>query len=72
MLFPKRKYYGLILISVLLLSGFLLMTGTSNSGGEFNKSIFSFRRITLAPLIIVASYTGFIWLILKKPSGKNG
>lgn len=72
MLFQKRKYYGLILIFVVLISGFLLMTGSSNKSTDFNDSIFSFRRITLAPLVIIASYIAFIYLILKKPSSKNG
>lgn len=48
------------------------MTGSSNKVGEFDNSIFSFRCITLAPLVVVASYICFIWLILKKPSGNNG
>lgn len=72
MLFQKRKYYGLILIFVVLISGLLLMTGSSNKSSDFNDSIFSFRRITLAPLVILASYIAFIYLILKKPSSKNG
>lgn len=61
-----KKHLGLLYLLTLLIIGFLLMTGSSNSGIEFNESIFSFRRITLAPLVIVTTYIGFSWLILKK------
>lgn len=69
MIFQKNKYIGLILIVSLLILGFILMSGGgSNDPNVFSEEIFSFRRITLAPLLILGSYIGFIWLILKKSS----
>lgn len=69
MAFQKNKYIGLILIVSLLTLGFILMSGGgSDDPNVFNEDIFSFRRITLAPIIIVSSYIALIWLILKKPS----
>ena len=69
MIFQKNKYIGLILIVGLLTLGFILMSGGgSDDPHVFNKAIFSFRRITLAPIIIVSSYISLIWLILKKSS----
>jgi hypothetical protein len=47
--------------------GFVLMSGPKPAGNDvFNNDIFSFRRITLAPLLILGSYVGLIWLILKR------
>ena len=67
MIFQKNKYIGLTLIVSLLTLGFVLMSGgSSDDPNVFNEEIFSFRRITLAPLIIIGSYVGLIWLILKK------
>jgi len=67
MIFQKNKYIGLALIVSLLTLGFVLMSGGgSDDPTVFNEEIFSFRRITLAPLIIIGSYVGLIWLILKK------
>jgi len=58
-----------MLILSLLILGFVLMSGGSSSDPNvFNPEIFSFRRITLAPLIIIGSYAALMWLILKKPS----
>jgi len=69
MIFQKKKYWALILIISLLTLGFILMSGGSSSDPNvFNNEMFSFRRISLAPLIIVSSYIGLIWLILKKTS----
>jgi len=60
---------GLIVIVGLLTLGFMLMSGGGSSDPNvFNEEIFSFRRITLAPLIIIGSYSALIWLILKKSS----
>jgi hypothetical protein len=67
MIFQKNKYIGLALIVSLLTLGFVLMSGGgSDDPNVFNEEIFSFRRITLAPLIIIGSYVSLIWLILKK------
>ena len=69
MIFQKNKYLALILIISLLTLGFILMSGGSSSDPNvFNNDLFSFRRITLAPLMIVGSYVSLIWLILKKTS----
>ena len=69
MAFQKNKYIGLILMVSLLTLGFILMSGGgSDDPNVFNGEMFSFRRITLAPIIIVSSYIALIWLILKKPS----
>lgn len=59
----------LILMVSLLTLGFIMMSGGSSADPEvFNDDVFSFRRITLAPLMIISSYLGLIWLILKKQS----
>lgn len=69
MIFQKNKYIALILIVSFLTLGFILMSGGGSSDPNvFNNDLFSFRRITLAPLMIVGSYLSLIWLILKKTS----
>jgi len=69
MIFQKNKYIGLVLIVSLLTLGFILMSGGgSDNPNVFNEEIFSFKRITLAPIIVMSSYVSLIWLILKKSS----
>jgi Ca2+/H+ antiporter len=62
----SRKNYSLILVSiVLLIMGFSLMTGQENRGtAGFNRDIYSFRRITLSPVVLLAGYTLMIFSIM--------
>ena len=69
MIFQKKQYIALILIISFLILGFILMSGGgSNNPDVFNPEVFSFRRITLAPLVVSGSYIALIWLIVKRSS----
>lgn len=69
MIFQKKQYLTLILILGLLILGFILMSGgRSVDPSVFDTEIFSFRRITLAPITVIGSYIALIWLILKRPA----
>ena len=54
--------FGIIVIGFLLMLG-----GKSEDPNEFSDAIFSFRRITLAPLVVLAGFVFEIWAIMKKP-----
>jgi hypothetical protein len=61
--------YRLLAIGfVIIVIGFLLMMGgKSDSPDKFSEDIFSFRRITLAPIVVLAGFIFEIWAIMKKP-----
>ncbi len=65
----KENYILLIIGFIIIIIGFLLMTGgKAGSPDVFNeKEIFSTRRITLAPIIVLFGYMFEIWAIMKKP-----
>lgn len=64
--FTKTNYI-ILGISVLLIAiGFCLMAGSSTVA-EFNPDIFSFRRITLAPIVCMTGFAGMIFGIMWKP-----
>ncbi|MGM0612439.1 MAG: DUF3098 domain-containing protein [Bacteroidota bacterium] len=70
--FGKQSYRLLIIGLILIGLGFILMSGGgSTDPNEFNEEIFSFRRITLAPLLILAGYVVEIFAIMKRPSNKT-
>lgn len=51
-----------------IIVGFILMAGgKSDDPKVFSEDIFSFRRITLAPLIVLAGFIFEIYAIMKKP-----
>jgi len=68
-----KENYRLIAIGfALIVIGFVLMVGGgSDDPNVFNPEIFSFRRITLAPLIILSGLVFEIYAILKKPKDTN-
>ena len=55
-----------------IILGFALMTGgKSDDPNVFNKEvIFSFRRITLAPLFVMFGFLFEIYAIMKKPKSE--
>lgn len=66
--FGKQNYRLLVIGLVLILVGFLLMIGGgSDDPNVFSDKIFNFRRLTLAPILILAGYVVEIFAIMKKP-----
>lgn len=61
--------YKMILIGlgIVLLGFILMMGGGSDSPDEFNYDIFSFRRITLAPIVVLGGFGFVFWSIMRKP-----
>ncbi|MBN2482117.1 MAG: DUF3098 domain-containing protein [Bacteroidales bacterium] len=69
----KENYIYLVIGFVIIVIGFLLMIGgKSNDPNVFNADeIFSFRRITLAPFIVLLGFAFEIWAIMKKPANNK-
>lgn len=68
-LFDKENYMWMIGGVVLILIGFALMAGgKSPDPHKFNyDEIYSFRRITLAPIVILLGFAVEVYAIMKKP-----
>jgi hypothetical protein len=62
------RNYVLMLIGVaVIVLGFVLMSGgTKATPEEFSYDIYSWRRITLAPILVVAGFAFEIYAILKR------
>ena len=69
-LFNKTNYTWMIAGVVIILIGFVLMSGgKSPDPNKFNyDEIYSFRRITLAPILILLGFAVEIYAIMKKPA----
>ena len=64
--------YILIAVAVaLIIIGFVLMTGSPSTATEYNPDIFSFRRITLAPIVCLIGFLLVIVGIMYKPKEKE-
>jgi membrane-bound ClpP family serine protease len=66
-----QENYKLMAIGfAVIVIGFILMAGGgSDDPNVFNEDIFSFRRITLAPIVLLAGFIFEIYAIMKKPKG---
>lgn len=70
--FGKQNYRLMFIGLALITLGFILMSGGANNNPEvFNEEIFNHRRITVAPLLILAGYVVEIFAIMKKPKSNN-
>ena len=66
--FGKENYILLFVCIGLILLGFILMTGGgSKDPNVFNEDMFDFRRLTLAPILVLAGFGVGIVAIMKKP-----
>ncbi|MFH1321371.1 MAG: DUF3098 domain-containing protein [Bacteroidota bacterium] len=65
----ERENYKILLVGVVfIIIGFILMIGGGSDDPDvFNPEIFSFRRITLAPIIVMTGFAIGIFAIMKKP-----
>ena len=65
--FGKKNYIFLLLSTIIIALGFLLMSGGgSKDPNIFNPEIFNFRRIKLAPTIIIFGFILAIFSIFVK------
>lgn len=62
-----RNYLLMAVGVVVIVVGFILMAGGGEATPEeFHYEIFSWRRITLAPILVVAGFAFEIYAILKR------
>lgn len=68
-IFDKENRMWMAIGGIVIILGFLLMIGgKSTDPNVFNKEeVYSFRRITLAPILIIAGIIIEIYGIMKKP-----
>ena len=66
--FGKENYRMLVIGVVIVVIGYLLMIGGgSDNPNEFQEDeIFSFRRITLSPIVILIGFVTVLFAIMKK------
>ena len=66
--FVRQNYILMIVGVIFIIAGYMLMSGgKSTDPNVFNEEeIFSFRRITLAPIVALIGYAIEVYAIVKK------
>lgn len=67
----KINYILMAVSMVVIILGFLLMTGASSNETVFDEAIFSARRIKVAPIICFIGFVSMIFAIMYRPKGKD-
>ncbi len=70
-IFQKENYKIMVLGLLFISIGFLLMSGgASDDPNIFNEEIYNFRRIRLAPTLVLIGFGIEVFAILYKPKKK--
>ena len=70
-LFEKANYKFLLIGIAVIAVGFILMSGGGSDNPKvFNEDVFSFRRIRLAPTVVLIGFGITIYSIFKKTKAK--
>jgi hypothetical protein len=68
----KENLRLLMIGFLIIIVGFVLMIGgKSTDPNVFNKEIFNFQRITLAPIVVMTGFIFEIFAIMKKPGSEK-
>lgn len=66
--FERKNFILLAIGMIIVIIGFILMSGSGSDEGFFNPDIFSVRRIKVAPVVCLFGFLFIIYAILHKPS----
>ena len=68
MVLGKKNYFFIIIGCLVVILGFILMSGggSENPNVFQEEELFSFRRITLAPFMVMLGYGVVLYGIMKK------
>ena len=71
-IFGKKNYKWLFIGLAFIAIGFILMSGGgSDDPNVFDESIFSWRRIRLAPTLVIIGFGIQVYAILLNPNSKE-
>ena len=68
--FDKMNYLLLSVGMIVVVIGFLLMTGPASTETAFEPDIFSARRVKVAPVVCLFGFVSMIYAVVRKPKEK--
>lgn len=65
--FDKTNFIILAVGMLVVILGFILMSGAGSDETVFNNDIFSVRRIKVAPVVCFIGFISIVYAIIRKP-----
>ena len=65
--FDTMNYLLLVVGMIIVVIGFLLMTGPASTETGFEPDIFSARRVKVAPVVCLLGFVSMIYAVVRKP-----
>ena len=65
--FDKVNFILMAISMLIVVLGFILMSGSGSDAEQFNAAIFDARHIKVAPLVCLAGYLFIIYAIIRRP-----
>ena len=69
--FGKMNFILLAVSMVVVIIGFLLMSGGGSNYNTYDPSIFDTRHIVIAPLVCFIGFVSMIYAIIRKPKANE-
>ncbi len=69
--FDKTNFILLVAGMIIIIIGFLLMSGAGSTETQFNPDIFSTRRIKVAPIVSFVGFVFMIYAVVHRPGKKD-
>ena len=69
--FDKTNFILLAVGMLVVILGFILMSGAGSDESVFKNDIFSVRRIKVAPVVCFIGFISIIYAIIRKPADKG-
>ena len=69
--FDKTNFILLAIGMLVVIVGFILMTGPSSTPTNFEPDIFSVRRIKVAPVVCLLGFVFMVYAVLRSPKDKG-
>ncbi|MBP3776288.1 MAG: DUF3098 domain-containing protein [Prevotella sp.] len=69
--FDRINYILLVVGMIIVVIGFILMSGAGSTESAYNPDIFSARRIKVAPVVCLIGFVSMIYAVMRKPKDKE-
>lgn len=69
--FDKINFILLAIGMIIVIIGFILMSGSGSTETQYNPDIFSTRRIVVAPIVSLVGFCSIVYAIIRKPKDEE-